>query len=128
MIVGLGVDIVSNERVARMLRRHGKRATRRLFTEAEREYCEKMANPAPHYAARFAAKEAFVKALGSGFTSGVVWSDVGVVRDGRGKPELAVKGAALEAMEALGAGKVFVSLSHDSTHAVAVVVLEGLGP
>ena len=70
MIVGLGIDIVMIERIEKMLERHGERVLKRLYTETERAYCDKMAKPQLHYAARFAAKEAFVKALGTGFSAG----------------------------------------------------------
>ncbi|MBN1868233.1 holo-ACP synthase [Candidatus Sumerlaeota bacterium] len=124
MIVGLGIDIVSIERIAAMLERHGGRAAARLYTETERAYCESMAKPALHYAARFAAKEAFVKALGTGFSSGIRWRDIGIVHDAKGKPEIVVEGQAGQAMGALGADRSYVSLSHDPLHAAAVVVLE----
>jgi len=124
VVVGLGIDIVAIERIEALLARHGGRARERLYTEIERGYCDGMAKPALHYAARFAAKEAFVKALGIGFSGGLRWRDIGIVNDERGKPELVVEGAAREAMERLGAARAHVSLSHDSLHAAAVVVLE----
>ena len=127
MIVGLGVDIILIERVKQMLERRGERALERLYTPLERAYCEKMAHPSLHYAARFAAKEAFVKALGTGFRSGVRWRDVGIVNDPKGKPEFAIEGAAAEQMAGIGATAAFVSLSHDPLQAVAVVVLEKNG-
>jgi len=125
MIAGLGLDIVSIERVGAMLERHGGRAKARLYTETERAYCESMPKPVLHYAARFAAKEAFVKALGTGFSSGLRWRDIGIVHDERGKPELVVEGTAAEAMRGRGADRAHVSLTHDPLHAAAVVVLEG---
>ena len=124
MIVGLGSDIVAVERISGLLERHGGRAKARLYTETERAYCERMAHPALHFAARFAAKESFVKALGTGFSGGVKWREIGIVNDAKGKPELVIEGDALAAMENLGATAAFVSLSHDPTHAAAVVVLE----
>jgi len=124
MIIGLGIDIVSIERISGLLERHGGRAKKRLYTETERAYCEGMAHPALHFAARFSAKESFVKALGTGFSGGVKWREIGVVNDAKGKPELVIAGDARTAMERLGATSAFVSLSHDATHAAAVVVLE----
>lgn len=124
MILGLGIDIVAIERIAGLLERHSGRAKERLYTAAERAYCEKMARPALHFAARFAAKEAFVKALGTGFSAGIRWRDIGIVHDPRGKPELALEGTARGAMESLGGARGLVSLTHDSLHAAAVVVLE----
>ena len=127
MILGLGIDIVAIERIAGLLERHSGRAKERLYTAAERAYCEKMARPALHFAARFAAKEAFVKALGTGFSAGIRWRDIGIVHDPKGKPELALEGTARDAMESLGGTRGLVSLTHDSLHAAAVVVLEDGG-
>jgi holo-[acyl-carrier protein] synthase len=127
MILGLGIDIVAIERIAGLLERHSGRAKERLYTAAERAYCEKMARPALHFAARFAAKEAFVKALGTGFSAGIRWRDIGIVHDPKGKPELALEGTARDAMESLGGARGLVSLTHDSLHAAAVVVLEDGG-
>ena len=124
MILGLGIDIVAIERIAGLLERHSGRAKERLYTATERAYCEKMARPALHFAARFAAKEAFVKALGTGFSGGIRWRDIGIVHDPKGKPELALEGTARDAMESLGGARGLVSLTHDSLHAAAVVVLE----
>ena len=124
MILGLGVDIVSTDRIAQMLERRGGRALARLYTDIEREYCDRMPKPALHYAARFAAKEAFVKALGVGFSEGIRWRDIGVVNDDKGKPEIHAEGSAKEHMDAVGADRAHLSLSHDPTNALAVVVLE----
>lgn len=124
MIVGLGLDIVMIERIENMLERHGERVLKRLYTQIERDYCDKMAKPALHYAARFAAKEAFVKALGTGFSAGIRWRDIGIRHDPRGKPEVYAEATALQAMQGLGAARSLVSLSHDDLHAAAVVVLE----
>ncbi|MFP4382225.1 MAG: holo-ACP synthase [Candidatus Sumerlaeia bacterium] len=124
MILGLGIDIVAVDRIANMLEKRGDRALKRLYTEIEREYCGKMPHPSLHFAARFAAKEAYVKALGTGFSAGIRWKDIGIVNDAKGKPEIFPEGTALEAMRNLGATSAFVSLSHDPTHAAAVVVLE----
>jgi holo-[acyl-carrier protein] synthase len=124
MILGLGIDIVSVSRIQEMLEKHGGRAMTRLYTEIEREYCDRLPHPALHYAARFAAKEAFVKALGTGFSAGVRWRDIGVVNDAKGKPELRLEGTAFEHMRSLGATRTLVSLTHDPSHAAAVVILE----
>lgn len=124
MILGLGIDIVSIERIEGLLERRGGRAAQRLFTPVEQEYCQRMARPALHYAARFAAKESFVKALGTGFSGGIRWNHIGIVHDPRGKPELELGESAARAMQTLGAVRGFVSLTHDPTHAGSVVVLE----
>ena len=124
MIIGLGIDIVSVQRIADILERHGGRAKERLFTEIERTYCEDMPQPHLHFAARFAAKEAFVKALGTGFSAGIRWRDIGIVNNEKGKPDLVLEGTALEFAQKMGATRYLVSLSHDPTHAAVVVVLE----
>ena len=126
MIIGLGMDIVSVERIEAMLSEHGERSKERIFSEEERAYCEALPHAALHYAARFAAKEAFVKALGTGFDQGIQWRDVAVSNAPGGKPCLIITGKALEVMQALGATQVHVSLTHDPIHAAAVVVLEGV--
>lgn len=124
MILGVGIDIVAIDRIQHMLEHRGERAIKRLYTEIEQTYCEKMARPELHFAARFAAKEAFVKALGTGFTAGLRWKDIGIVHDPKGKPLLDLRETALEAWNQLGASAGHVSLTHDPTHAGAVVVIE----
>ncbi len=125
MIVGIGIDYVEVERIAELLERHPGRFVDRVFTPAERAECEGRAEPAFCYAGRFAAKEAFVKALGTGVADGIVWRDVEVtIRDG-GQPALAISGRALDRMRERGGSIVHVSFSHDGGRAVAVVVIEG---
>lgn len=118
MPVGLGVDIVEIERMRRILDRTPSFA-RKVFTQGEQDYCNAKANPATHYAARFAAKEAVCKALGTGILSqGIGMRDVEVVRDSRGKPAIALHGAAERV--AAEQGVVDVPLSLTYTHSVAV--------
>ena len=118
MTVGLGVDIVEIDRMRRILDRTPSFA-HKVFTEAEQEYCNRKGNPATHYAARFAAKEAVCKALGTGILScGIGMQDVEVVRDSRGKPSIALHGAAAEIAAQQGVIDVPISLSY--THSVAV--------
>lgn len=118
MPVGLGVDIVEIDRMRRILDRTPSFA-RKVFTQGEQDYCNAKANPATHYAARFAAKEAVCKALGTGIlTDGITMQDVEVIRDSRGKPAVALHGAA--ARIAADQGVVDVPLSLTYTHSVAV--------
>lgn len=118
MAVGLGVDIVEIERMRRILDRTPSFA-RKVFTAGEQDYCNAKANPATHYAARFAAKEAVCKALGTGILAqGIGMRDVEVVRDSRGKPAVALHGAAARIAEEQGVIDVPLSLSY--THSVAV--------
>jgi holo-[acyl-carrier protein] synthase len=127
MITGIGIDVIQNERIRESLERFGDRFLRRIYTERETEYCKKCANPAIHYAARFAAKEAAFKALGTGWAAGVKWTDVEVERLPSGKPELHLHGEALARATSMGATRFHVSLTHDQLISCAVVVFESQG-
>ena len=124
MIAGLGIDVVENARIRESLQRFGDRFLSRIYTEAEKEYCRKCASPDIHFAARFAAKEAAFKALGTGWARGVKWKDVEVERLQSGKPELHLHGEALAVATSLGATRFYVSLTHDQLISCAVVILE----
>ncbi|MCB2154591.1 holo-ACP synthase [bacterium] len=124
MICGTGVDIVEIERIAAALERHEGRMKRRLFTDHEREYCEARHTAVLHYAARFAAKEAFSKAVGTGMTRGLGWKDVGVENLPSGEPRLELSERAMELMAERGAKRAHITLSHSHTVAVAFVVIE----
>lgn len=114
---GIGVDMLEISRMERVLARTPN-FVRRVFTEDERAYCEKTARPAEHYAARFAAREAVVKALGTGFANGVGFRDVSVGRDEAGRPRALLTGRAAELARELGIREIALSISH--THDVAV--------
>lgn len=125
MIIGIGVDLVEISRVRSLLAGQGERALRRLFTDAEREYCEGMANPSRHFAARVAAKEAAFKALsGSEDARGIGWREMEVRLDHIGRPGLLLHGRAQARAHVLGVAKSWVSLSHGDDLATAFVVLE----
>ena len=124
MIVGIGIDIVDIRRLRRALERQGDRFVRRVFTAAEQAYCRAHRDPAPYYAARFAAKEALFKALGTSWAQGVTWLNVEVLREDGGAPRLGLSGRAEEVSKALGAGAIHLSLSHSEDSAVALVILE----
>ena len=124
MIVGIGVDIVDIPRMRRALERQGERFVRRVFTAAEREYCRSHRDPAPYFAARFAAKEALFKAIGTGWAQGVTWLDAEVRREEHGAPRVALTGRAGEISRSLGTRAIHVSLSHSEEAAVAFVILE----
>ncbi len=124
MIVGTGVDIVETPRISQALKRHGERFTRRIFTPGEIAYCEKFKNRAERYAARFAAKEAAFKALGTGWRKGVRWLDVEVRHQPSGKPELHLSGRAAEEAVQLGVKRMAVSLSHAEHYVVAQVIFD----
>jgi holo-[acyl-carrier protein] synthase len=125
MILGTGVDIAETSRIERSLERHGERFTKRIFTPAEIAYCEKFKNRAERYAARFAAKEAAFKALGTGWGEGVGWLDVEVVHQPSGKPELVLTGRAQAVARDLRVTGMFISISHSDRYVVAVVIFEG---
>jgi len=120
MITGLGVDIVEIDRMAAALQRHPQ-MRERLFSKAEQAYCEGRNRPEIHYALRFAAKEAVLKALGTGF-SGMKFTDVEVVRDAGGRPTPRLGGRAAEVAEEIGVRELHLSLSYTHTTAVASAV------
>ncbi len=124
MITGIGIDVVQNDRIRDSLERFGDRFLARIYTEGEKAYCRNSANPAIHYAARWAAKEAAFKALGTGWSGGVKWKDIEVERLSSGKPELHLYGEALALATAQGAKRFFVSLTHDHLISCAVVIFE----
>jgi holo-[acyl-carrier protein] synthase len=124
MIVGTGIDIAEVPRIAASLERFGGRFLCRLFTAGEIRYCESKANRAERYAARFAAKEAAMKALGTGWNRGVRWRDIEVTREPGGRPTLLFHGKAAEFAEKLGAVHIALSLSHTAEQAIAQVILE----
>jgi holo-[acyl-carrier protein] synthase len=121
-IEGVGVDLVELDRIRAALERHGERFLDRILTAGERAYCYRRRDPVPHVAARFAAKEAVVKALGTGFAQGIRWVDVEVERDEVGPPRIVLHGAAQQI--AGEAARVHLSLTHDKGAAIAVAVLE----
>lgn len=126
MIVGVGFDLVDIARVAALLEAKGERAVARLFSPAEAEYARARAEPARHFAARFAAKEAVYKALaGSEDARGIGWRDAEVVVEWDGRPRLVLRGRAAGRAEALGVTRTHLSLTHSDHVAGAVVVLEG---
>lgn len=124
MIAGVGVDTVQISRFARFLEPGRGAVLSRLFTIAELDYALTKKVPAPHLAARFAAKEAYVKALGLGLRQGMSWTEIEVVRDGLGAPSLQLSGVAAQVAAERGITHLHLSYSHDGDQAVATVVLE----
>jgi holo-[acyl-carrier protein] synthase len=125
MIVGTGIDIAEVERIAEAIERYGDRFLERIFTEGERRYCESKANRLERYAARFAAKEAAMKALGTGWSQGVRWQDIEICREPGGRPTIKFHGKGAEFAARLGASRVALSISHTLEQAIAQVILEG---
>jgi len=123
-IVGLGVDLTDIPRLAEVFERYGERFLRRVFTDGEIAYCTKRRNPAPHLAGRFAAKEAAMKALGTGHSRGVIWTDVEVIRLG-GPPRLQLHGAAARHAARLNVRSSLLTITHSDALAMAQVLLLG---
>lgn len=122
-IIGHGIDLIEIQRMARMLEDHGDSFTRRCFTEDERVYADAGGKLRPErYAARFAAKEAVFKALGTGWSQGIGWHEVEVRRDPAGRPTIEVSGRCADLATELGVGCWHLSLSHSKTHAIASVI------
>jgi len=124
MIIGTGIDTVEVARFQRFLDEGNQRLLDRLFTPLEQGYCSTKKQAAACYAARFAAKEAFLKALGTGLRDGINWTEIEVVNTPLGKPELRLSGTAAKLLEQLGGSRPHLSLSHDGGQAVAMVILE----
>lgn len=124
-IIGIGNDLVENERIAASISKFGDRFLKRIFLEGEIAYCQSMRHSAPHYAARFAAKEAVSKAFGCGLGTQLGWRDVEVVRGDLGAPSIVLHGGGLDLAAARGVKRIFISLSHTEHYAVAEVLLAG---
>src|SRR5690242_21561466 len=124
MIVGSGIDIAEVPRIAEAIERHGQRFLHRVFTEGEIAYCDSKANRVERYAARFAAKEAGMKALGTGWNLGVRWRDIEVSRQPGGRPTISFHGKAAGVASKLGAAHVALLLSHTADQATAQVIME----
>jgi holo-[acyl-carrier protein] synthase len=125
VIVGLGLDIAEVDRIEAAIQRHGAPFLERLFTPDEASYCERSKNKFERYAARFAAKEAAMKALGTGWSHGVRWRDIEVTREATGKPTLRLAGVALQMAERMGVKNISVSITHSGNLALAQVIFEG---
>ena len=123
-IIGLGFDATDIPRVAEMLKRYGDRFLQRVFTAGEIAYCTRRRDPSPHLAGRFAAKEACMKALGTGHSRGVLWKDIEVVRHG-GPPQLRLHGGASRRAEQMGVQRSLVTITHSEALAMAQVMLFG---
>jgi holo-[acyl-carrier protein] synthase len=124
MILGLGVDIAEVDRIARAIARHGPAFAGRICTPAEIAYCESHRNSAERYAGRFAAKEAAMKALGTGWRRGVRWRDIEVRRAPGGRPALSLHGVAGEIARSMGVRHMALSITHSGNTALAQVIFE----
>lgn len=125
MIISIGIDLAEVDRIEAAMARFGDHFLDRVFTEREKAYCASKANAAERFAARFAAKEAIMKALGTGWSQGIRWRDLEVGREPSGKPLVILHGQALERARHLGIHHWTLSLTHTRAHAMAQVVAEG---
>ena len=125
MVLGIGVDVIKPKRIAESLERHGDRFLERIFTPDEIAYCKDRKRAVEHFAARWAAKEAVAKALGTGFDRDVGWKDIEVVKEDTGRATVRLHGNAKGVADRLGVAKIHLSLSHTEASAVAMVVMEG---
>ena len=125
MIVGMGIDIAEVKRIASVIESQRERFLRRIFTLDEVAYCEQFKNKYERYAGRFAAKEAAMKALGTGWSRGVRWVDVEVIRQRGRRPTLELRGEAKKIAEKLGVKNIAVSITHTAEQAIAQVIFEG---
>lgn len=124
MILGAGIDIAEVDRIRQAVGRYGSRFTERIFTPAEIAYVERKANRYERFAARFAAKEAAMKAIGTGWRHGVRWHDFEVANLRSGKPTLLLHGKAAEIAQRLGVTAISLSITHTAAHGMAMVILE----
>lgn len=125
MLIGTGIDLIEIERIAHSIERYGERFLKRVYTEQEIAYCRRKRSSAESFAARFAAKEAGAKALGTGISRGVAWSEFEVRREPGGRPTLALQGRAAFLAAELGVRRIALSLTHTGTMAMASVIMEG---
>ncbi len=124
-ILGIGTDIIECLRIAQMIERHGELFLTRVYTPREIEYCTARKAATQHYAGRWAAKEAVLKALGTGWSRGISWTDVEVRNDAGGAPRIALAGGARTACERLGIANMLITISHCRSHATAFAIAVG---
>jgi len=124
-IIGLGLDATDIPRIADTLARYGERFMHRIFTDAEVAYCTRRREPATHFAGRFAAKEAAMKALGTGHSRGVLWRDIEVVRRPGGPPKLQLHGGAARRFQSMGGRSSLMTITHSDALALAQVLILG---
>lgn len=118
-IVGIGTDIVECLRIGRMIEQHGELFLRRVYTEREIRYCQARKNATEHFAGRWAAKEAILKCLGTGWSRGVAWTDIEIRNDPQGKPQVMMCGGAKDRAQQLRIGDILISISHCRAYATA---------
>ncbi len=126
-ILGIGTDITECLRIAQMIERHGELFVNRVYTPEETRYCQNRKQSTQHFTGRWAAKEAVMKALGTGWRRGISWQDIEVRNEPGGRPVVILRGGAREAARQLGIANMLISISHCRSHAMACAIAEG-GP
>ena len=124
-VIGIGTDITECLRIARMIERHGDLFINRVYTAEETRYCQTRKQTTEHFTGRWAAKEAVLKALGTGWRRGIGWRDVEVINEPGGKPIVNVHGGAKQVVEQLGITRLLITISHCHTHATAFAIATG---
>jgi holo-[acyl-carrier protein] synthase len=124
-IIGIGTDIIECLRIAQMIERHGELFITRVYTPHEIQYCQSRKLATQHFAGRWAAKEAILKALGTGWRRGISWRDVEVRNEPGGRPTVALRGGARDVVEQLGITRMLISISHCRSHATAYALAQG---
>lgn len=122
MIIGLGTDIIEVPRIGEMIERHGEVFLQRVFTEQEIGYCQERKASLQHYAGRWAAKEAVMKTLGTGFTKGISWTEIEVISQSSGRPVLQLHGTTANYAEKLGIDEILITISHCRAYATATAI------
>ncbi len=121
-IVGIGTDIIECPRIGRMIQEHGELFLRRVYTDREIRYCQARKHALEHFAGRWAAKEAVLKAIGTGWSKGICWTDLEIRREGTAGPKVLVRGGAKDAAVQRGIGDILVTISHTRTYATAFAI------
>ena len=127
-IVGIGTDIVECPRIGRMIEQHGELFLRRVYTDWEIRYCQARKRALESFAGRWAAKEAILKAVGTGWVKGICWTDLEVRNDNGGQPRVYVRGGTSDLLRARGIGDILISISHCRTYATAYALALGIEP
>lgn len=124
-VIGIGTDIIECLRIAQMIERHGELFITRVYTSTEIQYCQSRKQATQHFAGRWAAKEAILKALGTGWRRGISWRDIEVRNEPGGRPTVALRGGARDIVESLGITQMIISISHCRSHATAFAMALG---
>ncbi|MBI5181987.1 MAG: holo-ACP synthase [Nitrospirae bacterium] len=125
MIFGIGIDLVKIERIKRAVEKWHDHFVGRVFTKKEQEYSFRQSNPYQHLSVRLAAKEAILKAIGTGWSGGIKWTDIEIINNEKGSPVAVVSGRVKDLIELQGVKEILISLSHDTEYAIAQAVLTG---